>query len=110
MGKAKLVNINGAAFEEEKVFKENLRVYQIAVKQKETYDLIDKQLKSHLTSLQAESVAAENARKEAEAAAQAAKDKAAAEEAARQAKEKAENRPEGSIAEIEYEIKELQKN
>lgn len=107
--KAKLVNINGAAFEEEKVFKENLRVYQIAVKQKETYDLIDKQLKSHLTSLQAESVAAENARKEAEAAAQAAKDKAAAEEAARQAKEKAENRPEGSIAEIEYEIKELQK-
>lgn len=107
--KAKLVNINGATFEEEKVFKENLRVYQIAVKQKETYDLIDKQLKSHLTSLQAESVAAENARKEAEAAAQAAKDKAAAEEAARQAKEKAENRPEGSIAEIEYEIKELQK-
>lgn len=107
--KAKLVNINGAAFEEKKVFKENLRVYQIAVKQKETYDLIDKQLKSHLTSLQAESVAAENARKEAEAAAQAAKDKAAAEEAARQAKEKAENRPEGSIAEIEYEIKELQK-
>ncbi len=108
--KAKLVSINDAAYDEEKVFKENLRIYEEAVKQKETYDLIDKQLKSHLTSLQAESVAAENARKEAEEAAKAAKDKAAAEEAARQAKEKAENRPEGSIAEIDYQIKELQQN
>lgn len=110
--KAKLVNINGAAFEEEKVFKENLRVYQIAVKQKETYDLIDKQLKSHLNSLEAESVASENTRKEAELAAQAAKDKAeaelAAQEAARLAKEKAE-RPTGSISDIEYQIRELQK-
>ncbi len=87
--KAKLVNINGAAFEEEKVFKENLRVYQIAVKQKETYDLIDKQLKSHLNSLEAESVASENARKEAELAAQAAKDKAEAEKALKLAEEKA---------------------
>lgn len=108
--KAKLVSINDAAYDEEKVFKENLRIYEEAVKQKETYDLIDKQLKSHLTSLQAESVAAENARKEAEEAAKAAKDKAAAEEAARQAKEKAENRPEGSIAEIDYQIRELQQN
>lgn len=110
--KAKLVNINGAAFEEEKVFKENLRVYQIAVKQKETYDLIDKQLKSHLNSLEAESVASENTRKEAELAAQAAKEKAeaelAAQEAARLAKEKAE-RPTGSISDIEYQIRELQK-
>ena len=108
--KAKLVSINDAAYDEEKVFKENLRIYEEAVKQKETYDLIDKQLKSHLTSLRAESVAAENARKEAEEAAKAAKDKAAAEEAARQAKEKAENRPEGSIAEIDYQIRELQQN
>lgn len=101
--KAKLVNINDAAFEEEKVFKANLRIYEEAVKQKETYDLIDKQLKSHVVSLQAEAVAAENARKEAELAVQAAKDKAAAEEAAWQAKEKA-KRPEGSIADIEYQI------
>lgn len=106
--KAKLVSINDAAYDEEKVFKENLRIYEEAVKQKETYDLIDKQLKSHLTSLQAESVAAENARKEAEEAAKAAKEKAAAEEAARLAREKAEEkakRPEGSIADIEYQIK-----
>lgn len=107
--KAKLVSINDAAYDEEKVFKENLRIYEEAVKQKETYDLIDKQLKSHLTSLQAESVAAENARKEAEEAAKAAKDKAAAEEAARLAREKAEERPDGSIADLDFQIKELQK-
>lgn len=102
--KAKLVNINGAAFEEEKVFKENLRVYQIAVRQKEIYDLIDKQLKSHLNSLEAESVASENTRKEAELAAQAAKDKAEAEKALKLAEEKAKH-PEGSIADIDYQIK-----
>lgn len=107
--KAKLVSINDAAYDEEKVFKENLRIYEEAVKQKETYDLIDKQLKSHLTSLQAESVAAENARKEAEEAAKAAKEKAAAEEAARLAREKAEERPDGSIADLDFQIKELQK-
>lgn len=105
--KAKLVNINGAAFEEEKVFKENLRVYQIAVKQKETYDLIDKQLKSHLNSLEAESVASENTRKEAELAAQAAKDKAEAEKALKLAQEKTKH-PEGSIADLDNQIRELQ--
>ena len=105
--KAKLVNINGAAFEEEKVFKENLRVYQIAVKQKETYDLIDKQLKSHLNSLEAESVASENTRKEAELAAQAAKDKAEAEKALKLAQEKTKH-PEGSIADLDKQIRELQ--
>lgn len=105
--KAKLVNINGAAFEEEKVFKENLRVYQIAVRQKEIYDLIDKQLKSHLNSLEAGSVASENTRKEAELAAQAAKDKAEAEKALKLAQEKTKH-PEGSIADLDNQIRELQ--
>lgn len=105
--KAKLVNINGAAFEEEKVYKENLRVYQIAVRQKEIYDLIDKQLKSHLNSLEAGSVASENTRKEAELVTQAAKDKAEAEKALKLAQEKTKH-PEGSIADLDNQIRELQ--
>ena len=74
----------------------------IAERQKYIYDYV-------LSNLQSQLQAEKDLIKAKEDAAKAAKDKAAAEEAARQAKEKAENRPEGSIAEIEYEIKELQK-
>lgn len=74
----------------------------IAERQKYIYDYV-------LSNLQSQLQAEKDLIKTKEDAAKAAKDKAAAEETARQAKEKAENRPEGSIAEIEYEIKELQK-
>lgn len=111
--KAKLKEyIGSSARVESKKGLEYEKLYKEALRQKEIYDLIDKQLKSHLNSLEAESVASENTRKEAELAAQAAKEKAEAElaeqEAARLAKEKAE-RPTGSISDIEYQIRELQK-
>ena len=87
--KAKLKEyIGSSARVESKKGLEYEKLYKEALRQKEIYDLIDKQLKSHLNSLEAESVASENTRKEAELAAQAAKDKAEAEKALKLAQEK----------------------
>ena len=83
-------------------------LYKIASEQKEVYELIDNELKSHVASIKQQSEAAKKAKEEAEAAAKAAKEKAAAEEAARLAKEKA-SRPEGSIADVEYQISQKKK-
>lgn len=77
----------------------------IAERQKYIYDYV-------LSNLQSQLQAEKDLIKTKEGAAKAEKEKAAAlaaEEAKKLAEEKAENRPEGSIAEIEYEIKELQK-
>lgn len=88
--KAKLKEyIGSSARVESKKGLEYEKLYKEALRQKEIYDLIDKQLKSHLNSLEAESVASENTRKEAELAVQAAKDKAKAEKAQRLTQEKA---------------------
>lgn len=106
--KAKLVNVNSAAYEEEKVFKEAKRLYELSVEQKALYDLIDNTLQKQVTSLEQQRIASEQARKETEAAAEAAKKKAEAEEKARQEKEKA-SRPEGSLADLEYQISEKKK-
>lgn len=106
--KAKLKEyIGSSARVESKKGLEYEKLYKEALRQKEIYDLIDKQLKSHLNSLEAESVASENTRKEAELAAQAAKDKAEAEKALKLAEEKAKH-PEGSIADLDNQIRELQ--
>lgn len=107
--KAKLVNINSAAYEEEKVFKEAKRLYELSVEQKSLYDLIDNTLQKQVTSLEQQRIASEQTRKETEAAAEAAKKKAEAEEKARQEKEKA-SRPEGSLADLEYQIRKQQQN
>ena len=106
--KAKLKEyIGSSARVESKKGLEYEKLYKEALRQKEIYDLIDKQLKSHLNSLEAESVASENTRKEAELAAQAAKDKAEAEKALKLAQEKTKH-PEGSIADLDNQIRELQ--
>lgn len=68
------------------------------------YDNVEAQRKS----LEQANREQEKQKKEAEAAAKAAKEKAAAEEAARLAKEKA-SRPEGSIADVEYQISQKKK-
>lgn len=68
------------------------------------YDNVEAQRKS----LEQANREQEKAKAEAEAAAKAAKEKAAAEEAARLAKEKA-SRPEGSIADVEYQISQKKK-
>ena len=68
------------------------------------YDNVEAQRKS----LEQANKEQEKAKAEAEAAAKAAKEKAAAEEAARLAKEKA-SRPNGSIADIEYQISQKNK-
>lgn len=107
--KAKLVNINSAAYEEEKVFKEAKRLYELSVEQKSLYDLIDNTLQKQVTSLEQQRIASEQTRKETEAAAEAAQKKAEAEEKARQEKEKA-SRPEGSLADLEYQIRKQQQN
>lgn len=107
--KAKLVNINSAAYEEEKVFKEAKRLYELSVEQKSLYNLIDNTLQKQVTSLEQQRIASEQTRKETEAAAEAAKKKAEAEEKARQEKEKA-SRPEGSLADLEYQIRKQQQN
>ena len=88
------------------------RLYKTALKQKEVYDVITKQLNDHLSSIKAQEAAAEEAAKKAEEEAKAAKEKAAAEAAAEAAKKKAEEeakRPKGSFADLDYQLKEQQK-
>lgn len=86
--RAKLVNINGAAFEEEKAYKEAVKLLEISKNEftmrQAIYDNVEAQRKS-LEQANREQV---KAKEESEAAAKAAKEKAAAEEAARIAKEK----------------------
>lgn len=87
-------------------------LYRTALKQKDTYDVITKQLNDHLSSINAQEAAAEEAAKKAEEEAKAAKEKAAAEAAAEAAKKKAEEeakRPKGSFADLDFQLKEQQK-
>lgn len=74
----------------------------IAERQKYIYDYV-------LSNLQSQLHAEKDLIKTKEDAAKAAKDKVAAEEATKKATEK-KDRPEGSIAEIDYQIRELQQN
>lgn len=88
------------------------KLYKTALKQKEVYDVITKQLNDHLSSIKAQEAAAEETAKKAEEEAKAAKEKAAAEAAAEAAKKKAEEeakRPKGSFADLDYQLKEQQK-
>lgn len=105
--KAQTLN-SGFGGKETKRIKQAKELYEIASKQKEVYELINAELKNHVESIKQQSEAAKKAKEESEAAAKAAKGKAAAEEAARLAKEKA-SRPDGSIADVEYQISQKKK-
>lgn len=105
--KAQTLN-SGFGGKETKRIKQAKELYEIASEQKEVYELINTELKNHVDSIKQQSEAAKKAKEESEAAAKAAKEKAAAEEAARLAKEKA-SRPDGSIADVEYQISQKKK-
>ena len=105
--KAQTLN-SGFGGKETKRIKQAKELYEIASKQKEVYELINAELKNHVESIKQQSEAAKKAKEESEAAANATKEKAAAEEAARLAKEKA-SRPDGSIADVEYQISQKKK-
>lgn len=99
---------SGFGGKETKRIKQAKELYEIASEQKKVYELINTELKNHVDSIKQQSEAAKKAKEESEAAAKAAKEKAAAEEAARLAKEKA-SRPDGSIADVEYQISQKKK-
>nr|DAG50731.1 MAG TPA: Putative tail length tape measure protein [Caudoviricetes sp.] len=99
---------SGFGGKETKRIKQAKELYEIASEQKKVYELINTELKNHVDSIKKQSEAAKKAKEESEAAAKAAKEKAAAEEAARLAKEKA-SRPDGSIADVEYQISQKKK-
>lgn len=105
--KAQTLN-SGFGGKETKRIKQAKELYEIASEQKKVYELIYTELKNHVDSIKQQSEAAKKAKEESEAAAKAAKEKAAAEEAARLAKEKA-SRPDGSIADVEYQISQKKK-
>lgn len=105
--KAQTLN-SGFGGKETKRIKQAKELYEIASEQKKVYELINTELKNHVDSIKQQSEAAKKAKEESEAAAKAAKEKAAAEEAARLAKEKA-SRPDGSIADVEYQISQKKK-
>lgn len=106
--RAKLVNINGAAFEEEKAYKEAVKLLEISKNEYTMRQVIYDNVEAQRKSLEQANREQEKAKAGAEAAAKAAKEKAEAEEAARLAKEKA-SRPDGSIADIEYQISQKKK-
>lgn len=106
--RAKLVNINGAAFEEEKAYKEAVKLLEISKNEYTMRQVIYDNVEAQRKSLEQANREQEKAKAGAEAAAKAAKEKAAAEEAARLAKEKA-SRPDGSIADVEYKISQKKK-
>lgn len=106
--RAKLVNINGAAFEEEKVYKEAVKLFEISKNEFTMRQAIYDNVEAQRKSLEQANREQAKAKEESEAAAKAAKEKAAAEEAARLAKEKA-SRPDGSIADVEYQISQKKK-
>lgn len=86
--RAKLVNINGAAFEEEKAYKEAVKLLEISKNEYTMRQVIYDNVEAQRKSLEQANREQEKAKAGAEAAAKAAKEKAAAEEAARTAKEK----------------------
>lgn len=106
--RAKLVNINGAAFEEEKAYKEAVKLLEISKNEFTMRQAIYNNVEAQRKSLEQANREQVKAKEESEAAAKAAKEKAAAEEAARLAKEKA-SRPDGSIADVEYQISQKKK-
>lgn len=106
--RAKLVNINGAAFEEEKAYKEAVKLLEISKNEYTMRQVIYDNVEAQRKSLEQANREQAKAKEESEAAAKAAKEKAAAEEAARLAKEKA-SRPDGSIADVEYQISQKKK-
>lgn len=106
--RAKLVNINGAAFEEEKAYKEAVKLFEISKNEFTMRQAIYDNVEAQRKSLEQANREQEKAKAEAETAAKAAKEKAAAEEAARLAKEKA-SKPDGSIADVEYKISQKKK-
>lgn len=106
--RAKLVNINGAAFEEEKAYKEAVKLLEISKNEFTMRQAIYDNVEAQRKSLEQANREQAKAKEESEAAAKAAKEKAAAEEAARLAKEKA-SRPDGSIADVEYQISQKKK-
>lgn len=106
--RAKLVNINGAAFEEEKAYKEAVKLLEISKNEFTMRQAIYDNVEAQRKSLEQANREQAKAKEESEATAKAAKEKAAAEEAARLAKEKA-SRPDGSIADVEYQISQKKK-
>ena len=106
--KAKLININSSAPEEEKAYQEALKLYKIAKDEYTMRQVIYDNVEAQRKSLEQANKEEEKTKAAAEAAAKAAKEKAAAEEATKLAKEKA-SRPEGSIADLDYQIREQQK-
>lgn len=106
--RAKLVNINGAAFEEEKAYKEAVKLLEISKNEFTMRQAIYDNVEAQRKSLEQANREQAKAKEDSEAAAKAAKEKAAAEEAARLAKEKA-SRPDGSIADVEYQISQKKK-
>lgn len=106
--RAKLVNINGAAFEEEKAYKEAVKLLEISKNEFTMRQAIYDNVEAQRKSLEQANREQAKAKEESEAASKAAKEKAAAEEAARLAKEKA-SRPDGSIADVEYQISQKKK-
>lgn len=86
--KAKLININSSAPEEEKAYQEALKLYKIAKDEYTMRQVIYDNVEAQRKSLEQANIEQEKQKKEAEAAAKAAKEKAAAEEAAQKAKEK----------------------
>lgn len=106
--RAKLVNINGGAFEEEKAYKEAVKLLEISKNEFTMRQAIYDNVEAQRKSLEQANREQEKAKAGAEAAAKAAKEKAAAEEAAQLAKEKA-SRPDGSIADVEYKISQKKK-
>lgn len=86
--RAKLVNINGAAFEEEKAYKEAVKLLEISKNEYTMRQVIYDNVEAQRKRLEQANREQEKAKAGAEAAAKAAKEKAAAEEAARTAKEK----------------------
>lgn len=105
----KRINISKAKiYELQEAYKEAVKLVEISKNEftmrQAIYDNVEAQRKS-LEQANREQV---KAKEESEAAAKAAKEKAAAEEAARLAKEKA-SRPDGSIADVEYQISQKKK-
>lgn len=105
---ASRLNINGAAYEEEQAYKEAVKLYETSKREymmrQVIYDNVEAQRKVLVQANQEQ----KKAKEEAEDAAKAAKEKAAVEEAARLAKEKA-SRPDGSIADVDYQISQKKK-
>lgn len=99
---AKRTNINDVAEEELDAYKTAKNLYEISLRE----NLARQAIYDNVASIRKELAAAAEEEKKLE---QAAKDKAAKEEAERLAKEKA-GAPEGSIAEIDKQLRELQQN